>query len=237
MKWSAFTLVSRDNELLEASIKAMHKQEPDEHIAYIDTVLLPDPEKAIRILEDYGVLVKNQEVIWKEDHYINANMTVYRAILEAKHPWVLDCDDDDEIIGDVSDMLAICAPDVGAIYGHKIRKAPDGQAFSIPSWDVWAPFEMTGMRGSAILYNQEAFNQIYRNIDLFRGRIDPTYGYYWEYKIGYWMLRAGYRLRTCGMVMMLQNQNVERSEKMKSLKNTWYSMCVENRDKLPLLEA
>ena len=239
MKLSAFTMVSRFTPVMKQAIYSVWAQEPDDYVAYVDPVAFPEgPERdrVIAFLEDLGLHCKMMELKYP-DHYADCCATVYRGILEAKHPWVLDCDDDDLVLSQVRDRMGpYTDADVGAIYGHKIQVMHDSVRL-VPAWDIYTPFEIIGMRGSAIMYNRDAFSDIYQNLDIFRGEVDESFGYFWEYKIGYWLLRARYRMLSCNEIMVLQHWNYSRNPKIRSLAHAWYPMVVRNRDKLPLLRS
>jgi len=160
------------------------------------------------------------------------NRCLHQAIFNARYPWVLQCDDDDEVICDVRrDMMPFCAPDVGVIVGSKFVRLLNGTVEHREPREVRGPMDLPGgMPGSVRLYNRDAFWRIYPNLDLNHPREEfgPDYGYFWDWKIGYWLLRAGYRVVDCGVDVCVENLNPNRSEKMKRLE---WGQVVRNRDR------
>lgn len=238
MKFSAFTMISRNNQQMRLSTTNVADLDPDDYVCYIDPTRVQgeDLQEVIEHLESIGARHKMMELHF-EDHYADVNRQVYMAILEAKNPWVLDCDDDDEVLPDAMKHLEpYIGEKVGAVYGHKLRHDRQGEIYMVNSWDIYSPFEVAGMRGSVILYNRDIMRRIYKSLDIFRGPVDESFGYFWEYKIAYWMTRAGYVLKSCHEPVMFQHVNRDRHEKMKSLKDAWYPMVVKNREQMSLIE-
>jgi hypothetical protein len=234
---------------MRKAVLSVIDQRPDEYVCYVDPVSLSDEselETVLGFLEASGVTVKFMEVDIYEDHYAECCRQVYEAIRTARHPWVLDLDDDDEFIGQVPKYLELTSPAVGAIYGHKIQRGPEVSIGDhrvrqdhhfARAWDVTSSYteDIVGMRGSAIMYNREAFRRIRPNLDIYRGPRGEDFGYWWEYKIGYWLLRAGYLLKSIGDVSILQNLNYERPELVNKLAGRWMEVVLD-RATLPFLE-
>ena len=86
---------------------------------------------------------------------------------------------------------------------------------------------MANMKGSGVIYNRDLFKRVHKYVD---------HGYFWDYKIGYWLLRHGYMLRYFSRVMSIQNVNMDHSPYRKSLYDKWPSM-VDRMDKLKLKET
>lgn len=245
MKWSAFTLVSRSNELMEKAVRSVAAQNPDEYILYCDpkSITSNDLDKIKALAEEIGAEVRLMKCQFK-DHYADCCLQVWEAIKNAKYPWVLDLDDDDEFIGSIDSYLRRASPLIGALYGNKIQVAPEGEVFTdtgtshrwLKAWDIHEPFAkiMIGMRGSAIMYNRQAFRQVHKNLDIYRGYTTEDFGYWWEYKVAYWMLRAGFTLKAVGGVTMLQNVNTQREGIIVQLGGRWDDV-VTDRNRLPFI--
>lgn len=245
MKFSAFTLVSRNNLLMENAVKSVLRQKPDEYICYLDDAVLRESAGVVLFfLHHNQVETRYMELTDCEDHHDDVTRTVHRGILEAKHQWVLNCDDDDEVMSEnvIEKMEPFIADDVGMIYGDKVRVWPektvegDIHVSYVQSWD-WVNMLKPGVIcGSVILYNREAFKKVYRNIDVWNPRegYGEDYGYWWDYKIAYWLMRYGYRMLSCGSLVGHQNVNMDRGEKRLRLgrRGVWREI-VKHRHRIP----
>lgn len=227
LSFSAFTLVSRLNDLTIKAIDSVLKQEPDDYTLYVDPLNIKKYE-FFRLVEKYDdrCIIRKQNITDCDDHHDDVTRAVHTAILNARHQWILCCDDDDEVIGDLRRfVLPYVDDDVGALYGHKIRVRPGAKGMPefVKAGDLVNFYNPADFTGSVILYNRDAFRRVYRNIDVWNPReeYDADYGYYWDYKIAYWLVRCGYRLVACPNVLGLQNLNTNRSGKRLKLSRMW----------------
>jgi glycosyltransferase involved in cell wall biosynthesis len=218
MKFSACMLISRDGPQLEVAIDSLRRVEPDEIRAYIDPMKLPDQSKAQTILKAAGAKIFEQEISGAEDHHDDVVHSVHRAILEAENPVILWLDDDDELIEDPRPYLNLVTPDVGLIKGGVQRIFPDGNTSVKFTKRIHMNKDITGIVGSFGLYNQEAFRDIHPHVD---------HGYFWDYKIAYWLRRAGYKVLDIPQIMSIQNVNPDPGEIRKSYWGKFHKIVEE----------
>ena len=214
MKFSACMLVSRTGELMRRAFRSILDQEPDEIRIYLDPLRLGEHLSQVRtLLEEKGAKVFVQEVSPDiEDHHEDVVHSVHRALLEAENKWVAWNDDDDEILGDRRTLLKEQAQeDVGVIYGDVLSRL--GDVIQIRrTRQVSEPREVNRIIGSGTLYNRDAFREIHHMVD---------HGYFWDFKIFYWVLRAGYQAVHVPKITSLQNVNVSPSKKRIALRRRW----------------
>ena len=207
IEYSAAMLVSRDNNLLENALKSVSRQKPDSFKAYIDKVTLRDTSTAVTMLENHGAEIYIQTCDpHLKDHHENVVHNVHRALLESEHKWASWVDDDDEWLGDrrkiiekhAADDICVIYGDVLAIYPNKVDVRRARQ--------IYDPCDVNQIIGSGVIYNTEAFKEIHDRVD---------HGYFWDFKIFYWMMKAGYKPKYVPRLMSIQNvnQNVSKERK------------------------
>jgi len=224
MKFSACMLVSRDNDFMQKAVASLIKQEPDDFIAYIDPVMLTDQHKARKILTNAGAEIRLQQVTDVKDHHEDVVHAVHRMLSEAKHPVVMTLDDDDEIIGDVRDLVPLVKGNTAKIVGGVHRIWRGGRTQDMPSRTIRDKKDINHVWGSFAIYNRDIFRKIHDNID---------HGYFWDWKIDYWLWRAGYLVESVPKLTSVHNINPDPGEHRKSLYSSWPSI-VERLDKQEL---
>jgi SAM-dependent methyltransferase len=214
MKFSACMLVSREGRLMEDAYKSIEKQDPNEIRVYLDPVMLGDHLEQVEAwLLDRGAKVFFQEVTPEiEDHHIDVVHAVHRALLEAENRWVAWNDDDDMMLSDrISILEEHAAPDVGVIYGDVL--AVRGNIVDIRrTKQITGSEDVAQIIGSGQLYNRDAFREIHHMVD---------HGYFWDFKIFYWMMRAGYRAIYVPKIVSLQNVNTQPGTNRQKLRGKW----------------
>jgi len=213
MKFSACMLVSRSGGLMKKAFQSILDQHPDEIRLYLDPVKLGDRLDTVKTyLENQGAKTFIQDVTDVEDHHEDVVHAVHRALLEAENKWVSWNDDDDMLLSDRRSLLEEhAADDVGIIYGDVL--ANRGGATQIRrSRQVYTPRDVIYIIGSGQIYNAEAFREIHDLVD---------HGYWWDYKIFYWMMRAGYRVVHVPKLTSLQNVNLSPGAKRERIRWTW----------------
>lgn len=220
MKFSACMLVSRDNIFMEKAVTSLVRQTPDEFIAYIDPVMLPDQTKARKILNAVGAKIVTQEVTDVEDHHEDVVHSVHRMLYEATYPIVMTLDDDDEIIGDVSKFIPLVKDNTAKVIGGVHRIWQGGRTQDSASRTVYHKKDLNHTWGSFAIYNRDIFRKIHDNID---------HGYFWDWKIDYWLWRAGYLVESVPALTSIHNINPNPGEYRKSLYSSWPSI-VERLD-------
>ena len=217
-------LISRDNEFMRKAVASLVRQEPDEFIAYIDPLMLPAQRKARKTLTAVDAKILTQHVTDVKDHHEDVVHAVHRMLYEAKHPIVMTLDDDDEIIGDVCNLVELVEGNTAKIIGgvHRIWKG--GRTQDAPSRTVHHKKDLNHTWGSFAIYNRDIFRKIHKNID---------HGYFWDWKIDYWLWRAGYLVKSVDRITSIHNINPDPGEYRKSLYSSWPSI-VERLDKQEL---
>jgi len=225
VKFTAAMLVSRDNELVRRAVESVTKQRPDEFRAYIDSYILKDYSEVKKLLEDAGAKVYLQRYNPKrDDHHVDVVHAVHDAILEAENKWIAWIDDDDEMLSDRRRILRkYAADDVGIIHGD-VLAILNGQSYIRRTSSVDVPRNAHRVIGSGTIYNRDAFKEIHDMVD---------HGYFWDYKIAYWMKRAGYRIVYVPQILSLQNVNTEMSERRRRIAGTWFQIA-DSLDRTPL---
>ena len=184
----------------------MLDQSPDEIRIYLDPVKLGDGLDQVKnYLEKRGAKTFIQNVTpGIEDHHEDVVHSVHRALLEAEHKWVAWNDDDDESLGDRRELIEEYADDdVGVIYGDVIAKR--GGVIRIRrTKQIHRPRDVNYIIGSGQIYNRDALEETHHVVD---------HGYWWDFKIFYWMLRAGYRSVYVPKLLSYQNVNLNPSDK------------------------
>jgi len=213
LKFSACMLVSRSGPLMRQALESIKKQEPDEIRLYLDPVKLGDKLDEVKTyLESQGAKTFIQDVSDVTDHHEDVVHAVHRALLEAENKWVAWTDDDDEILGDRRSLLErYVAPDMGIIYGDVLANR-GGVTQIRRTRQIYQPRDVIQIIGSGQIYNRDAFREVHDLVD---------HGYWWDYKIFYWMMRAGYRVAHVPKITSLQNVNLAPGDKRERIRWTW----------------
>lgn len=199
---------------MEEAYKSIEEQDPDEIRIYLDPVKLGNRLEAVEAwLLDRGAKVFTQDVTPEiEDHHIDVVHAVHRALLEAENKFVAWNDDDDLMLSDRRSVLEeYAAPDVGVIYGD-VLAVKDNIVDIRRTNQITRADDVAQIIGSGQLYNRDAFRETHHMVD---------HGYYWDFKIFYWMMRAGYRAIYVPKIMSLQNVNTQPSRNRRSLRGKW----------------
>jgi len=223
--WTMLTLVSRVDAGMREAVSSAMRWRPWEYRLYFDPVVLGDTSMAKKIVEDLHrrlspetrLVLKDQAVTSCEDHHDDVVRAVHTAILESSLMKALWLDDDDLMLRNPSELLPLMSSDVGMVYGDVEQRFPNGSV-------MYQRGAREAMRGSVILYNRDALAKVYRNIDVWRPRQRDSprdYGYFWDYKIAYWLRRYGYELRHHSQLLSVQNVNPNPGEKRRSLYQDW----------------
>ena len=233
--FSCCMLVSRSDDRLERALRSVAKYRPWEIRCYIDPVSTPDKMKAEEIISCFGGRIFYQEVSDTDDHHDDVVRSVHRAISEAEYRRVLWVDDDDEATLDLDDLLFTVGHGVGVVYGGCVvlYSGRTEQLYGLPVTDLQS---FKNMKGSVVLYNRDAFRRIMPNLDVQnpkRGVNVDAYGYFWDYRIAYWLRRAGYKLKFHNSFFSNYYKWEAPSEKRRSLINAW-SRIVAGLEKRPL---
>lgn len=239
MKWSAITLVSRRGELVENAIKSVLAYGPDDYHIYMD----PNSEANREELEDIVGLNMTQKTKITEIDYFedlgsrreNLVLAFHEAISNARRSLVINVDDDDELI-DPRPLLNIAEEDenVGLVFGNRIVN----RKYDSIHQTGYVPKDARGIPSilpSIILYNRDAFKEIRQNIDVYHNsRVYGDHWTYWmDYKIAYWIRRAGYRIAHADEVTGLINRKADRTQVRAHLGGRWG----EQADQLELLAS
>jgi len=207
VKISASMLVSRyDNKFIH-SIRSVARQQPDSFKVYVDAVKLGDDyEHVCDTISMYGGEPIRQSYDESLSHHMNVVHNVHRAFLESEYRWLVCNDDDDELLSDRRRLIEQHgASDVGVIHGDTVAFQPNKQPWLRRSRQVYQPSQCNyPSMGSGQIYNTIAFKEIHDKVD---------HGYWWDMKIIYWMMRAGYRCVYVPQLMSIQNVNTSPSEK------------------------
>ena len=232
--YSTCMLVSRtDDKLVKAATSALTRQ-PWEMRVYVDPVTLTSEEQmqvetlirglAKKISPDTELVIKPQNVTDCADHHDDVTRAVHTAITEAKYRRTLWVDDDDVMLVDPGDLLYRLGDGIGIVYGNVVQVFSGGRRVHRHGAPITDPVDMANMKGSVVLYNRDAVAEVYRYIDAQKPRSGDSprdYGYFWDYKIAYWLLRARYLLRYWNRDFSVQNVNLSPGAKRKSLYNDW----------------
>lgn len=198
--------------MTQAFMSILH-QEPDEIRIYLDPVKLGDTLPDVKeYLESNGAKTFIQKVTDVEDHHEDVVHSVHRALLEAENKWIAWNDDDDEMLGDRRALLEKYADnDVAVIYGDVLANRA-GVAQIRKTKQIHQPRDVIALIGSGQFYNRDAFKEIHGLVD---------HGYWWDFKIFYWMMRAGYRVIHEPKLTSLQNVNLTPGDKRAEIRWTW----------------
>lgn len=227
MKFSVCMLVSRSNDLMRRALDSILKQEPDEIRIYIDSYVLKDETETVRAyLEDGGAKVFLQDHDPNiEDHHVDVVHSVHRGILEAENKWCCFIDDDDEILSDRRTLLnTFAGDDVGLIHGDVLALVEGTNPTFRRTHPVDIPRNSLRVIGSGTIYNRDAFREVHDLVD---------HGYFWDYKIAYWLKRAGYKIIYVPQILSIQNFNLQMSETRKKVAGTWFEVADE-LDRTPI---
>lgn len=200
---------------MERAFQSLLNQSPDEIRIYLDPVRLGNKLDHVKtFLEEQGAKTFIQEVTPHiRDHHDDVVNAVHRAILEAEHKFVAWNDDDDEILGNRREFLdEFAADDVGVIYGDVLAKR--NNHFNVRrTIQIHEPRNVHHIIGSGQIYNRDAFRKIHHLVD---------HGYWWDFKIFYWMVKAGYKAVYVPKLFSLQNVNTTPSQKRSNLRGKWF---------------
>jgi len=233
--FSCCMLVCRSDSRLERALQSVAKYKPWELRCYIDPETTPHPEKAEEIIKRFGGKVFYQKVSDTDDHHDDVVRSVHRAISEAQYRRVLWVDDDDEATLDLEELLHTVGHGVGIVYGGcvVIYSGRKEKLYGLPVTDVQS---FKNMKGSVVLYNRDAFRRIMPSLDVQnpkKGRNLDAYGYFWDYRIAYWLRRAGYRLKFHNSFFSNYYKWGGLSAKRQSLYNAW-NRIVSGLEQTPL---
>jgi len=227
VKWSAVTHVSRWNDQTRKAIHSVVREEPDEYRVFIDVDVLgwENTQELRAFLRSQNPSIQYSYMRKSSPyHHDDVARSVYQSYMTAKHKWVLNCDDDDLVVKGASEkLLALADEDVGAVYGSKI--VVDGEARTyVKAWNGLCFYKPAIMTGSVILYNRDAVREVKPYLEVFRPRSHypyEDYGYFWDYKLAYWLVRHGYRVRAARATTMIQHLNRDRCEHRQKLSFKW----------------
>jgi len=224
IKYSAAMLVCRDNILLENALNSVSQQKPDNFKAYIDTVTLKDTSLAAATLTEHDAEIFYQTYdTHLKDHHENVVHNVHRALLESEHKWCSWADDDDEWLGDRRKIIEKhAADDVCVIYGDVLAIFPNKTNVR-RARQIYDPTEVNQIIGSGVIYNTDAFKEIHVKVD---------HGYFWDFKIFYWMMRAGYKPKYVPRLMSIQNVNTKVSKERKQARKIGWDGVVKFLDSI-----
>jgi len=215
-KFSVVMLVSRTGKSFYDAVNSVFQYKPDEFRVYLDTKTLI---KRCRI-EQFGSMVdylKNHNAVVsffiypKSDHHENIVHNYHRAILEARHEWIIKADDDDLLVGkDRHELLdSLILDDVGLVYGDKIVKRPGMPEYLRKTRQVTDYHQIRlGYYGGIVIFSgtvifrKEAFAKVHPLID---------HGYFYDWKTWYWILRSGWKCKY--VPLFYQHANVNPSVK------------------------
>jgi len=236
--YSGIMLVSRINQRMENAILSMMIRQPEELRLYVDTLKVSEEgvfEKGRELSE--VALFKGTLRVFPQtvtdncpDHHDDVTRNVIRAICEAENEAVLQCDDDDVALIDVSKYLPLMDSKIGIMYGDVVARQ-GGKTFIRDSKPIHGALEAGNAKGSVCLYNRDAMRNIAGKVDVNRTDITerpPWYGYFYDRQIIYWLLRMGYRTVHINDLWSIQNVNTSHSGKRKKLYGRWEEIVAYN---------
>ena len=215
--FSVFMLVSRSNKLAQKAIASVAKQEPDEFRAYIDYDKVEPNQRVFTWLKNAGADIREQIKNPTFSSLQNWKWNLHRGFLESKYTWTCKVDDDDEIKGrnrnEILHGLGTKIVGVGIIHGDKMVKqglvTQKHQSAQINSWQELANKRI--FTGTAIV-NRDAFKQVHPLVD---------HGYFADWKIFYWILRAKWESFYLPETLLFQNANPHPTQERLKLYGTW----------------
>lgn len=222
--WSAAMLISRDDAQMKAAVESVLERKPSSFKAYVDAVVLPKHDEVCHWLEGRGIKVYLQKVTLCEDHHDDVTRAVHRAIIEADYPRVVWCDDDDLMLCDPRELTHLVGDGIGILYGDVEQRFSNGAKVIRHGAPIEDALGIPHKKGSVVIYNRDAVERVHRNIDVHkpvRGPRPRDYGYFWDYKIVYWLKRGGYITRYINQLLSVQNVNPNPGAKRKSLYEDW----------------
>lgn len=209
VKVSYIMLVSRCNELLLNSLRSVQKQSPDSFKAYVDQYTLGENTEVVcDIVKRYGGEPLIQEKAYSDDgsplhssHHVDVVHAHHRAFMEAEHPVVAQIDDDDEMLSSRRDVVDEYFDDgVGIIYGDVLTLQEGREPRIRRSQRVTHWTEVNRIKGSGRVINREAFKEIHGELD---------HGYWLDFEMYYWIVKAGYRAVYVPQLFSVQNVNTD----------------------------
>ena len=209
VKISYVMLVSRYNELLFNSLRSVQRQNPDSFKAYVDEYKLgKNTDFVCDVIKRYGGEPIIQEKAYNDDgspthgdHHVDMVHAHHRAFLEAEHPVICQIDDDDEMLSNRRNIVdEFWDEDVGIIYGDVLTLQEGREPRIRKSKQIKYPIEVNNIKGSGRILNREAFKEIHDRLD---------HGYWLDFKIYYWIMKAGYRAVYVPQLFSIQNVNLD----------------------------
>ena len=209
-KFSVLMLVNRSDNRFEKAVESVIEQEPDEFCVYVDTRKV-DVKDVKRVLKDANAVVSPQifNSAYSQQHNLVHNL--HRGILECNNEWVQRCDDDDELLG--RNRRELIDEGFGIIHGDKLVDYGDRTKVQ-KSTQINDCNDLKHKRiftGTAIL-NREAFQKVHPLIN---------HGYFCDWQIFYWILRANYKAKYIPEVLYLQHANPNPSRERLKLYGTF----------------
>ena len=202
-------LISRCNGLLFNSLRSVQRQKPDSFKAYVDGYKLGENTDLVcELVERFGGEPVIQEKAYNddgtpmyEDHHVDMVHAHHTAFLEAENPVICQIDDDDEMLSNRRNIVDIYFDDgVGIIYGDVLMFNAGGSPRLRRSRQITRPTEVNQIKGSGRIINRDAFREIHDKLD---------HDYWLDFKIYYWIMKAGYRAVYVPQLFSIQNYNVD----------------------------
>ncbi len=163
-----------------------------------------------------------------EDHHDDVIRNYHQGILYAKYNKVFWCDDDDRMLINPQPILKLMKDNVALVYGHVTARGKKGIR-NRPSQDINSQSnQVRYVRGSVQLWNRDLFRTIYQNIDIYQdGPRSYHHGYFADWKMYYWLARAGYELRYVDETFCFQNINDDKTDRRTDLLGKWDDVLTE----------
>ena len=204
-------LLSRTNELMLRAVESVERQKPDEFSVYVDQKLYrenpvtPNGRRVLQVLKHAGAKIKAQ---WFDGnpYPVDVVRNVHRSILESTYKWVRTNDDDDELLSDSRGILEKYAESgVGFIHGDVLAFAREKSVLR-RSRQITKAGEANLLYGSGNFLNRDAFRRIHRD----GLEPIPDHELFWDFKIVYWLIRAGYGGVYVPKIFSIQNVDLAR---------------------------
>lgn len=196
--------VSRCDETLQKALDSVSNQEFDDFRVYVDMNKIVDFDELKKILLDTNVIMNRacirEQVSVTENKHTNLVHNLHRALWDTETEWVTRLDDDDWFtdVDRKSLVDEFGKEDVGVIYGDKIVKTQYQDSYVDKTEQINSYRELENKRiftGSSII-RTEAFKQVHPIVD---------HGWFCDWKIFYWIMRAGYKVKYVPQVLFHQN--------------------------------
>jgi len=201
-------LISRCNEQLFNSLRSVQRQNPDSFKAYLDEYRLGENTDIVcDIVKLYGGEPIIQQKAYNDDgsplymdHHVDVVHAHHKAFLEADNPVICQIDDDDEMLSNRRDIVdEYFDDDVGIIYGDVFMLQKGHKPRMRKSRQITRETDVNQIKGSGRILNRDAFKEIHNYVD---------HGYWLDFKIYYWIMRAGYRAVYVPRLFSIQNYNL-----------------------------